>query len=202
MTRRLLPLAVVLLAACSGSSDEADEGVSTPPPADSTPVVTAPVDTAPADTSRGWRLDESGIGPVKVGMTIEETRAALGGDFTVEDPLNGGPDDCRYGRSGATPEGVLFMLEQQRIVRVEATDPGPTTTLGARIGDGEARVRQLYGTVRSEAHKYTDGRYLTVIPRAPADTLHRIVFETDSAGVVLRFRGGLYPPVFYVEGCA
>ncbi|HYJ79012.1 MAG TPA: hypothetical protein VEW03_05400, partial [Longimicrobiaceae bacterium] len=88
------------------------------------------------------------------------------------------------------------------IVRVEATEPGPTTTLGAGIGDSEARVRQLYGGVRAEPHAYTDGRYLVVIPGAPADTLHRVVFETDSAGVVERFRGGLYPPVGYVEGCA
>jgi hypothetical protein len=198
MTRALL-LVLLALAACSRPADEGGESASPAPPptVDSAPAAAAPTDATPV-----WKLDESGIGPVRVGMTIDEARAALGGDFTVDEPLNGGPDDCRYGRSGAAPEGVLFMLEQQRIVRVDVTGPGPETTLGARIGDSQHRVGTLYGQIRTEPHKYTDGRYLTVIPRAPADTLHRIVFETDSAGVVERFRGGLYPPVFYVEGCA
>jgi len=40
-----------------------------------------------------------------------------------------------------------------------------------------------------------------VIPGAPADTLHRIVFETDGS-VVTRMHGGIFPAVEYVEGCS
>ena len=64
-----------------------------------------------------------------------------------------------------------------------------------------ARIRDLYPTARRGPHKYTDGAYLVVLPFAPADTIHRYVFETDGSVVTL-YRAGLYPPVEYVEGCA
>jgi hypothetical protein len=62
------------------------------------------------------------------------------------------------------------------------------------------RVMELYPTARRTPHKYTDGAYLIVMPFAPADTLHRYVFETDGQRVTV-YRAGLYPPVEYVESC-
>jgi hypothetical protein len=35
----------------------------------------------------------------------------------------------------------------------------------------------------------------------PADSMLRIIFETDS-GRVVRYRAGRRPPVDYVEGCS
>lgn len=191
---RPLLLIAALVAACSRPDGEEAGTAPSAPPVDSAPAA-APVDTA-------WRLSEGGIGPVRVGMTADEARAALGGEFELDEPLNGGPGACRYATSSAAPAGVAFMLEGLRIVRVEVDEPGPETTLGIRIGDSRSRVEQLYGNIRTEPHEYTAGQYLIAMVRAPADTLHRIVFETDSAGVVTRFRGGVYPPVGYVEGCA
>jgi hypothetical protein len=62
------------------------------------------------------------------------------------------------------------------------------------------RVMELYPTARRTPQKYTDGAYLIVMPFAPADTLHRYVFETDGQRVTV-YRAGLYPPVEYVESC-
>jgi hypothetical protein len=76
------------------------------------------------------------------------------------------------------------------------------TSAGARIGDTEATIKKLYkGQVTVSPHKYTDGHYLTVVPKAPADSAFRIVFETDGTRV-LQYRGGRRPQVEYVEGCA
>jgi hypothetical protein len=85
---------------------------------------------------------------------------------------------------------------------VEVDSGGVATAEGARIGDTEARVQELYpGRVTVSPHKYTDGRYLIVRPAAASDTTHLLVFETDGR-VVQRFRAGQKPQVEYVEGCS
>ena len=68
-----------------------------------------------------------------------------------------------------------------------------------RLGPGDAFA--AYPGARAQPHKYEDGHYLVALPGAPADTTHRIVFET-AGGVVTRFRGGVAPAVEYVEGCS
>ncbi|HYW07407.1 MAG TPA: hypothetical protein VE913_10645, partial [Longimicrobium sp.] len=65
---RFLPL--LFVAACGAESRDA----APPPAAEAAPA-------PPADTA--WTLSENGIGPLRVGMTADEARAALGGDFTV-----------------------------------------------------------------------------------------------------------------------
>lgn len=193
-------MAVALLAAACGGGD-ADEVQA--PAADTTaapPTASAPAETAAAD-SAAWTLSDEGIGPLRVGMTVDEARAALGGDFQPLENDDPSPEACTYARSGAIPAGVQVMLVGGRVARVEVDSGSTATGEGARIGDDAARVRQLYGAgLREMPHKYTAGRYLIAV--SPADTLRRLVFETDSAGRVERFRGGVFPPVEYVEGCA
>ena len=163
----------------------------------------APVDPAQPDTA--WVLRMDGIGPLRVGMTFDEARTALGGDLRMsENPVSmeDGADRCDHPRSAAFPAGVMMMVEGQRVVRLEVTSGTTPTAEGARIGDTEARIQQLYaGRVQVQPHKYTDGHYLVVRPAAASDTTHLLVFETDGSAV-LRFRAGQKPQVEYVEGCA
>lgn len=202
-----LPLAVVAVAlasACSGTSDDAGSAAA----GDSVDVAAAPAappaarDPMGADTA--WRLTEQGIGPVRVGMTVDELRAALGGEVRAEVLSDGGPDACGYAFSPALPAGVRVMTVGGKVARVEVDSGSVAAASGARIGDAQARVRELYAgrETRVQPHKYVAGSYVVVLPGAPADTLHRLVFETDSAGAVTRFRGGVFPPVEYVEGCS
>lgn len=93
------------------------------------------------------------------------------------------------------------MIEGLRVVRVDVTSVGIATTEGARVGDSEARIRNLYGARVSESpHKYTNGKYLTVTPLAPTDSAFRLIFEIGD-GHVTRYRSGKRPQVEYVEGC-
>ncbi len=103
---------------------------------------------------------------------------------------------------GAEPS-MLFMIEQGRIARVEVRDATVATAAGAKLGDPRSRIETLYhGRVRVVPHKYTDGKYLIVPLGRGADSLYRLVFETDEKGKVITFRSGLYPQVEWIEGCS
>jgi hypothetical protein len=185
---------VVLVALAVAACGRRDAG--SPPAAD--PVKAPP--TAAADSARSadrWQLSETGIGPVRVGMTAAEAAAALPGGIAHPET-----QECAYVGLSGLPEGVSLMTEGGRVVRVDVDDSSAVaTTRGARVGWTEARVLALYPGARVQPHKYEDGHYLVAIPGAPADTVHRLVFET-ARGVVTRFRGGVVPAVEYVEGCS
>jgi len=198
-------LALALLAACSDASDDGAGGASADSTQAAPPAAAADSAPAPAGEGGGWQLSENGIGAVRVGMSPAEATTALGADFAGDGTAEPGVEDaCEYARSAALPPGVKVMLVGGRVARVQVDSGATATAAGARIGDAEARVRELYRgkELRVQPHKYEAGRYLIVLPQSPRDTLHRIVFETDSAGIVKRFRGGVIPAVEYVEGCS
>lgn len=201
---RSIALAALFLAAACGPGAGGDTAGTPDSIAAAAPEGDSASPAAPAEQSE-WVLRLDGAGPVRVGMTVDEARAALGGDLRMGDPAGAtepGPDRCEYPRSTRLPPRVRMMVEGQRVVRVEVDSGSVATAEGARIGDTEARVRQLYpGRVTVSPHKYTDGRYLTVRPAAASDTTHLLVFETDGR-VVQRFRAGQKPQVEYVEGCS
>ena len=186
-----LVLVALTLAGCGGSEGE------TAPAVDSVKTVSTPVTATDSTSTAAWRLTERGIGPVRVGMTVAEAAAALPGGVAPPET-----QECAYVGLSGLPEGVSLMTEAGRIVRVDVDDSSSVATArSARVGWTEARVLALYPGARVQPHKYEDGHYLVVLPGAPADTTHRIVFET-ARGVVTRFRAGVVPAVEYVEGCS
>lgn len=205
--RPTIPVALLLLAAaCGGDGGErtaANDTVAadtlSPPP--STPATDVP---GAGGDPLGVRPD--GVGPLRVGMTMEEARQALG-DLESLRPFAGVVEGdsalaCQHAESSRLGAGVRVMLEGGRVVRVEVDSTRVATAEGARIGDTEARIEQLYpGRVTVLPHKYTDGHYLYVRPAASADTTRLLVFETDGR-VVTRYRAGQKPQVEYVEGCS
>ncbi len=152
------------------------------------------------DRHPDWMVTPRGLGPLHAGMTRAEAEAVVGGSLAV----NGDRawTDCHYVPADRLPSGVRVMVEAGTVARIEIDSRAVTTTEGARIGDSEDRIRQLYPTsVVATPQKYTAGHYLTIRPAAAADSEFRLVFETDS-GRVTRYRAGRVPPVEYVEGCA
>lgn len=191
--------AALLLAACAcdpgGERPPAD-----PPRAAALPVpesaAAAPPPRESAAELGAWSVGPEGIGPVRIGMDF----AALAPHLRVAADTAKVDGGCAYLSVRDAPGGVGFMVEQRRLVRVDVIRGRTATAAGARIGDPEERIRALYPHLRTEPHKYTAGQYLIAFPAAPADTLHRIVFETDGR-LVERYRAGVFPPVSYVEGC-
>jgi len=210
----------VLSAACgSGDDDSGGEAptsstkpattlVSPPPSAlpttsttislTSTSTTTAGAGTAALGASS--TLDLRGLGPVRVGMTPAEATAAAG--VPVVAPP--GAVECAYAKAEAGPAGVLFMVVEGRIARVDVRAGSPVKTLsGAGVGDSEADVQARYaGRLEVSVHKYVPGgHYLTLVPVDAGDAELRLIFETDGSQVTA-MRSGKLPEVGYVEGCS
>jgi hypothetical protein len=196
--RRTTGIAAALALACAACGREAATRIPSSAAAVHHPAATAPAAGDSLDFAR-WVLRADGVGPVRVGMTLAEVDRLLPGglaDTTDLDP------ECDYVEFRNGPPGVELMTHADTVVRVDVDDSARVTTaLGAHPGDPEDRIRALYPGARMEPNHYDeDGHYFVVIPGAPSDTLHRIVFETDGS-VVTTLRSGLFPAVEYVEGC-
>lgn len=154
------------------------------------PTTTAPTTTYPITTA-GW-------GPVRVGMSLRDASSALGSELVAPKGLVG-TDDCHYRTTTEAP-GLLFMLEEGRIVRVETRSAHYSTPSGVRVGDTEALAQKAYaGRAVRKPHKYSPrGHYLVI---STADRKRAVVIETDE-GRVVAVRGGQEPAVEYVEGCS
>ena len=190
---------ISLLGCAQPKRSETDTASARTTAASSTPSAQIPeVISAPND-SASWVVTEHGIGGLRAGMTVKEARAALPGFKTAEGADSVG---CDYASIPGLPRGVSVMVEDGVVGRVDVLEGTVATSAGARIGDTEATIKKLYaGLVTVSPHKYTDGHYLTVVPKLQADSAFRIVFETDGARV-LQYRGGRRPQVEYVEGCS
>lgn len=143
-----------------------------------------------------WIVRETGVGPVKIGMTLAQLNAALHEKFAL--PEDKEDQGCFY----VTPNGhdhIAFMIGGRKLVRIDVDAPGIATSSGIQVGDSEADARQVYGSrMQVTPHKYVDmGHYLTV---RSTDGHYGIRFETDNSKVT-RYYAGTYEAIQYVEGC-
>jgi hypothetical protein len=193
-------LALLLAIACGRGTDDAP---AVPETAHSTSVANGNGAGTPVSDHRSWTVTERGYGPLRAGMTLAEARSALGDSLSISAPSDSICDHVAPAFAKGEDPSVDFMIEEGRIVRIEVGDSTVATAAGARVGDARTRIEALYkGRVRVQPHKYTDGHYL-IVPLGPgADSLFRLVFETDEKGKVLNYRSGLYPQVEWVEGCS
>ncbi len=146
------------------------------------------------------RVSGDGFGPVQFGMKVDEAEKALG--VKLEQDNYTDDDSCRYFTPVKGFAGLAFMTANGIVVRVDVAEGQDITTdTGAKIGDSEQRVLDLYkGRVRVEPHFYggLPNHYLKVLG-AKGET--SLVFETDGAKVT-NYRAGREPQVQYVEGCS
>lgn len=196
---RDLPLAALLvtLAACRGEPPPAGDPRPTSP---QVPARVPPGEAAPAD----GRIGFGGFGPAGFGSSAKQVRMAWGGELGGVPPDR--PGGCQYlvpqpqGRDGYK---VAFMIEADRLVRIDVDDPAVVAPGGGRIGMTRAQLATLYSDIEERPHKYTDGLYLRI--RDPAGGSGVLLFETDGTGDAARigeWRVGLAPQIDYVEGCS
>ena len=190
------PAVTTTLPAESGSTTTTPQ----PVPTTALPTTTAP----PERLSTSSRLSLDGLGPVDIGMTLDQASAAAGTPIRIppDDPHDG---DCRYAYAAGVPE-VAFMVINGRIERVDVGDRSGrrvTTVSGIGVGDAEEAVKRTYpGRIRVEGHPYRPtGHYLIYVPADPALAHLSMIFETDGQ-VVTTFRAGMKGAVAQIEGCS
>jgi hypothetical protein len=156
------------------------------------------------------KLAINGIGPIRVGMTVDEASESAGIKLTNRSGSGGGREEsqCSYVEPKGEPKGIAFMVTKGRIARVDIFSNKQITTIkGVKIGDTEDRIISLYpGQIQVTPHPYVsgsprNGKYLTFVPKDTADKNYRIIFET-SRNRVDRFRSGKIPEVEAIEGCS
>src|SRR5471032_524091 len=137
-----------------------------------------------------WRTRVDGFGPVRIWMTRAQAERAAGLPMSDDRELTSAY--CYYLDFTRSIKGVIFMVTEGRISRVDVLAAGYATLSGARIGDTEARLRELYGErAKFAPHKYLGaaGNYVTI---NSSDGRHAVQFETKH-GRVFRFRAGKFP---------
>ena len=148
-----------------------------------------------------WTLYLNHAGPVKIGMTVEEARKAIGDPSAKLESPGDSADSCGYLSSKKLPDGVGLMFVERRLARIDVTKRGIRTASGAQVGDSEDSILKLYsGHIHIDQHHYIDGHYVRYIPTSAADRSYELLFETDGKKV-LEFRAGQKEAVGYVEGC-
>ena len=206
--KSLLPLvmAITLLSACQRDPAAAPATAEPQTTATATPMAEAPAPTPAADDTAAPAGPVSqasflGYGDMKLGSTVDEARAAWGGE------LNGAPMEgttCHYlwPKWITRPADFAFMMEDGRFVRYDVGTDKETAPGGGKVGLSVEELQKLYGgALKASPHKYTQGgQYLSMDAGDVAPT--RLVFEVDAAGKVTSWRVGLSPQVEYVEGCS
>ncbi len=144
-------------------------------------------------------LNEDGLGPVQVGMTLAE---AVNIGLLNENPNMKKECDFVFPAVGAgVPDNIGVMIVRGKVARIDVDTGSVTTEDGAKIGDTEEKIKSIYdGDVQIEPHKYIPGGHYMIVMGDSASAGKAIVFETNGK-VVTNFRAGRLPEVKWVEGC-
>jgi len=153
------------------------------------------------------QLELNRIGPIVVCMTLDEASAAHGKPVTIDPRTTMGPGrrwGCFHALAEGGPEGLRFMVVNERIVRIEAGQGPVATREGIRTGSPVQQVLAVYaGRVRVEPHTYTartGGQYL-IVDETTGGSSMSMLFETDGNRVA-QFRSGPTNYVMAPEGCS
>ncbi|HET7488118.1 MAG TPA: hypothetical protein VFJ85_09325 [Acidimicrobiales bacterium] len=204
-------ICVLLLAAPAACRDSADTTAATT--TSSVPASSTTSSSVPKELTSASRVRLDGIGPVVMGMTLDQATAAVGRKVAV-DPNSlierDGTDTCGFADVEGGSRDLTFMVLRDtpdapwRIARLDVDDDGTIATGGgAHVGSTEDEVRRIYGDkLRVERHAYSGdegGHYLIVDTDGDGGT--RLLFETDGHKV-LTYRSGRQDAVDAIEGCA
>jgi hypothetical protein len=148
------------------------------------------------------KLALNGIGPIRVGMTVDEASQAAGVRL-VKGYAGLDENFCSYFKPQGEPKGINFMVTKGRIVRVDISNERVSTIKGAKIGDTEEEIFSIYpGQIRVIKNPLGGpGNNLTFVPRDAADSNYRLIFRTNDRRVKY-FWSGQLPQVEYIEGCS
>jgi hypothetical protein len=164
-------------------------------------IAASPINPEHQRVFREAEVKLTGVGPVRIGMTLEEATDALGIPLIpLGSNLSG---ECAYYQPETTLQALGLMVVDNRVIRIDVW-PGSTlaTVSGAAIGTTEAELLDKYpGQIEATPNPYTHGKFLVLVPQDLELSLYRLVFETDANGKVVQYRTGQFPAVTWPDGC-
>jgi hypothetical protein len=207
----MLPILALALVACGGD-DSPDTAAATP---------------SPTGLTVNSRVGLKNIGPVVVGMTIEQMARAAGVSLTRQPDFDQAiaTSGCAFMSPGTIPgyvpppnsgnkSPIAFMMRSEiapgsadptiKLARIDILGGDFETQQGIKVGSSEQEVQTAFGGSSPLPPRAFIGppyRYLTATPRQEADRDFRLVFESDGAKVVT-YRAGKLPEVDWKNGCA
>src|SRR5919109_523438 len=101
---------------------------------DSADDIAAVADSAPPQ----WIVRADGIGPLRVGVPLASASRTLGEELQVTEP------GCDHVDPRIMPDGVLLMIIDDTVARVEVDTAGVRTAEGGQVGGSEWRGVEVY----------------------------------------------------------
>jgi hypothetical protein len=194
------------------SSPTEVETPETEPSVTVTPTEQPSLPSTPASPDRlgdsdAVRLD--GLGPLAIGMTVEEMEAAVGKKLRIFSDF--GPS-CRYSQFDDGTPGLHLMLSHRKLVRIDVStystadgnfeNSAIRTDLGIGIGDPIEEAERVYADhLEREPHPYLGDRGSYLVYDSDPDDGLLLILEADRKKIT-SFRAGYDQQVRYIEGCA
>lgn len=144
----------------------------------------------------GWL----GLAPAEGGQTLQEVESTLGAHLQALSPQAKIDGACQK-REVVSQPGVVYVLDQDVVTRVETRGARHATASGVRVGGDAAKAQRVYGerlTVTPNVH-FAKGQTRTVYSQ---DRKFALMMEGTDAGRIIMLRGGLVPTVELLEGCS
>ncbi|MDO1583535.1 hypothetical protein [Rhizobium oryzicola] len=137
-------------------------------------------------------IEESGVAPIKIGMTLKEAKGAI----KSLKPFGTDKDECRVAR--VVQPKMDLLIENGKVTRIYVTDKTLSTAKGIHVGSSEADLKKAYGAaLKIEPGKYDDKSHSIQLLGANGVG---IGFETDGK-MVKEISVGTAAALQYVEKC-
>lgn len=186
--------------ATESTAQSSDHTNATPKP---NPAIEPPIKTNDPKV-----INFEGFGPAKFGDNEESVRMSWGRPLTASKPAVGAT--CYYLYLDPKPDThqqIAFMFEDGKFVRYDVDDPKWVAPGNIVVGDTIAKVLQAHaGHVQNQPHKYIEDAHTLVVTPTVLSSSQKsnasLIFETDANNLVINWRIGVSPQVYYVEGCS
>ena len=150
-----------------------------------------------AQAAPAWTLREDGFGPLRVGMTVPRIARLVG--QALDGPEAPFTEACTQTELPGHP-GVVVMIEDGRLTRLDLLQATLRTQRGLGIGDPVSAVQMAYGrALRRTPRAYRTDDELSLTHRSRSGQ-QAIRFDT-LAGRIDAVHAGRWRSVQYSEGC-
>ena len=137
-----------------------------------------------------------GLDTVQFGMTVAEAQVAAGTPLVPVGAIGA----CYHVVPYEAPEGIVFLVHQNTIERVDINDGPLTTRSGVGVGSPESIVTDLFGDSIDRQVRVDGTVDLVFVPKDPGDRNYRVVFNITD-GRVRALKSGRLPQVMLDTGC-